>query len=313
MEQLEENRAVTRRMVNQLIISATGKGDVASAWRTFVGPKDRVGIKVAASGRRYFSSRVGVVEAILAGLEQAGVPRRQVIVWDRSAANLRAAGFDAQSLGCEVRGIEPAQGYDRQAMLSAPVLGKLIWGDLLFSEKAQKIRGKVPKDPEQLSSTSHLATIVSRDVTKIINVPVITDDPACGVAGAIYNATVPNVDNWRRFVMRDTPAADALASIYADERLGPKIVFTIMDGLLAQYAGGPAANPNYGFAHATLYGSRDPVALDATALRLIESWRKEAKLPPIARRAAWLKTAGEMGLGAFADERITLKSVTAAR
>jgi uncharacterized protein (DUF362 family) len=113
--------------------------------------------------------------------------------------------------------------------------------------------------------------------------------------------------------MRDTPAADALASIYADERLGSKIVFTIMDGLLAQYAGGPAANPNYGFAHATLYGSRDPVALDATALRLIESWRKEAKLPPIGRRAAWLKTAEEMGLGAFADERITLKSVTAAR
>jgi hypothetical protein len=70
------------------------------------------------------------------------VPRRQVIVWDRSAANLRAAGFDAQSLGCEVRGIEPARGYDRQAMLSAPVLGKLIWGDLLFSEKAQKIRAR---------------------------------------------------------------------------------------------------------------------------------------------------------------------------
>jgi hypothetical protein len=70
MERLEENRAVTRRMVDQLVMSATGKGDVGSAWRTFVGPKDRVGIKVATSGGRYFSSRVGVVETILSGLER---------------------------------------------------------------------------------------------------------------------------------------------------------------------------------------------------------------------------------------------------
>ena len=38
-----------------------------------------------------------------------------------------------------------------------------------------------------------------------------------------------------------------------------------MDGLVAQYAGGPQSQPNYAIHHATLYASKDPVALDAVA------------------------------------------------
>jgi hypothetical protein len=308
-----ENPAVTRRMVDQLLLSVTGQSDVSKAWRTLVSPKDRVGIKVAAAGAPYFSSHYGVVEAILTGLEQAGIPRRQVIVWDRDADDLRRAGFTPNRLRCEVRSIEPAIGYDREAMFTAPVLGKLIWGDLLFIERAKKTGGKLPTEGDQLSSSSYIAKIVSKELTKIINVPVLTDGGGAGIAGAIYNMTVPNVDNWRRFTQTDASATDALASLYEDERVGGKVVLTIMDALLAQYAGGPRGNPNYAFAHATIYASRDPVAIDATALRLIESWRAEAKLPPIGRRGRWLEGAEELGLGAFAEERIVLQEVTPVR
>ena len=304
-----ENPVSTGRMVDELVLAVTRKPNLAQAWRSLVSPKDRVGIKVATAGGLYFSSRVGVVEAILRGLEQGGVPRRQVTVWDRDDTDLRAAGFDAARLGCKVRSIEPIRGYDRSAMFAAPVLGKLIWGDLLFSEKAQKIRGKKPKEADQLSSTSHLANVVTKEITKIINLPMITDSPGCGVAGALYNLTVPNVDNWRRFTQRLASAAESLAELYADDHIQPKVVFTLLDGLFAQYAGGPGGNPNYAFAHATLYASRDPVALDATALRLMEGWRKEAKLPPIGARAEWLQVAGQMGLGAFEEERIALQEV----
>jgi hypothetical protein len=83
-----------------------------------------------------------------------------------------------------------------------------------------------------------------------------------------------------------------------------------MDGLTAQYAAGPVGNPNYAFAHCTLYASRDPVALDATALRQIEAWRKEAKLPAIGRRADWLRDAEELGLGQFHEDAIHLQTVS---
>src|SRR5207302_9947129 len=90
---LVENVERSRAMVNSLVIAATGQSDLAKAWRTLVTPADRVGIKIATAGGHYFSSHRGVVEAIVSGLESAGVPREHVVVWDRNAEDLRAAGF----------------------------------------------------------------------------------------------------------------------------------------------------------------------------------------------------------------------------
>ena len=309
LEQLEENPAVTRRMVDALVLGVTQQPDIAHAWRSLVSPADRVGIKVCAAGGRYFASHRGIVEAIVAGLEESGVPPERIIVWDREADELRAAGFVAQRGGYQVRGIAPVTGYDRAAPLTAPTLGKLIWGDLLFQDRGKR-SGKRVTEADQLSSTSHVASVVSREITKIINVPVLSDESGCGVAGALYNMTVPNVDNWRRFT-QSVEGTDAIPDVYADEHLGPKVVLTIMDALRPQYAGGPQFNPNYAFSWHTIYAGKDPVALDAHALRLIEGWRKEAKLPPVGKRAAWLESAAQSGLGNFAESKIIVRSVEA--
>ena len=309
VEQFEENKMVTRRMVDRLIMDLTGQDSVAGAWRTLVSPNDRVGIKVATAGAPYCASHPGVVEAIVAGLEQAGIPRKKVIVWDRDPEMLRAAGFDGRG-GYSVQAIDPPRGYDREATFTAAVLGKLIWGDLLFREKVRRPDGKRASESDQLSSTSHLATILSRSVTKIINVPVLSEEAGCGVAGALYNMTVPNVDNWRRFLQLDAENTDSIASLYADERIAPKVVLHLMDALVAQYAGGPRFQPNYAFTHNTIYASRDPVALDSLGLRKLEEWRKPAKLPPIGERADWLKNAEGLGLGHFAPEKIALLPAT---
>ncbi|MEO7319040.1 MAG: hypothetical protein ABIZ56_08640, partial [Chthoniobacteraceae bacterium] len=137
VEQFQENAAITRRMVDRLVMDVTGQDSVAGAWRTLVSPNDRVGIKVATAGAPYCSSHPGVVEAIVAGLEQAGIPRRKVIVWDRDPEMLRLAGFDGRG-GYSVQAIDPPRGYDRQETFTAAVLGKLIWGDLLFREKVRR-------------------------------------------------------------------------------------------------------------------------------------------------------------------------------
>lgn len=307
LDQLEEIPAVTRRMVDALVLAVTQQPDVGRAWRTLVTPADRVGIKVCATGGRYFASHRGVVEAIVAGLGEAGIPAERVIVWDRDAADLRDAGFVTRNGGYQVRSIAPVTGYDRGAQITAPTLGKLIWGDALFQDMRSR-GGKRVSTEDQVSQVSHVAGVVSREVTKIINVPVLSDESGCGVAGALYNMTVPNVDNWRRFT-QPNGGADSIPDLYADEHLGPKVVLTIMDALRPQYAGGPGFNPNYAFSWHTLYASKDPVALDAHAFRLIEGWRKQAKLPPVGRRAEWLAGAAQAGLGNFAEGRIMLRPV----
>lgn len=303
MTDYREDPAVVQKMVDLVVMATTGTGDVASAWRSLVQPGDRVGIKISAAGGKFFSTHKGVVEAIVQGLESAGIPRKDVIVWDRTG--LATAGYVNRPGGYQVKSIEPAQGYDPEAVISSGMLGKLIWGDLEFSKKPAEQKGIVPIERDQLSQDSHLCKILSHSVTKIINVPVLSTSEECGMAGCLYNATVPNVDNWRRFGGNDSFICD----LYGDERIGKKVVINIMDGLIAQYAGGPEFQPNYSFQHATIYASKDPVALDAVALSQIEQWRSQAKLPRIAPRASYLLTASQMGMGAITQERIELRQV----
>ncbi|MEQ1860430.1 MAG: DUF362 domain-containing protein [Chthoniobacteraceae bacterium] len=310
VDRFTENPAVSRRMVDAVVLAATGENEIGRAWRKLVAPGDRVGVKVNAGPGRNFSTRIGVVRAILAGLERAGVSPSSVLVWDREGEDLKNAGFTSRTLGCAVRGIDPPKGWDRAATFSAPAIGRLIWGDAIFVEKNTRALGKPTTDSDQVSSTSHFATIVTRDLTKIINVATLTDDAGAGLGSVFYNLCVKNVDNWRRFAAVEQGAADSIPELYASAHLGPKVALHILDGLIAQYAGGPDANPNYAFTHATLYASRDPVALDALAARKIDEWRKLAKLPPIARHVEWLRLAEQMGLGESSESRLKLVSVT---
>lgn len=281
IEGFEENPAVTRRMVDALVRTVTGSDSTRAAWREIAGTDDRVGIKVNTAGGQYFATRRGVVLAVISGLKDAGV--REIIVWDKSSAALRECGFTPERLGCEVRGIDPPRGWDREASFQAPVLGKLIWGDLLFAAKVNL------RDDGLLSSKSHLATILSKEVPRFINIPALSDEPGCGVSGALHSAVVGNLDNWRRFTTFGESGATAIADCYADPRLGGKCVLHILDALAVTYAGGPGPNPQNSAIHNTLYASRDPVALDSIGLELLEKWRKSSRLGPIGTKAAWLR------------------------
>jgi hypothetical protein len=59
-----------------------------------------------------------------------------------------------------------------------------------------------------------------------------------------------------------------------------------------------------------LYFSRDPVAVDAVCLELLEAKRKEAKVSPLGERAAHVATAAKLGLGHSDRKQIELIEVT---
>jgi uncharacterized protein (DUF362 family) len=298
----QSNPAVVRTMVNRLLTAATNRPDAASAWSSLIGPKDKIGIKISAAGGEIFTTHRDVVEAIVDGLVAAGHSRESIIVWDRSLDGAAEEGYRGE--GYRLVSIAPRDGYDPKATVSTALLGKLIWGDL---EYVPRPTGLLP-ETENTSTVSHVARILG-EVTKIINVPVMSDSETNGIAGCIYNMTVPNVDNWRRFTQGGPFGASSLGEIYSDPMIGKKVVLNIVDGLVAEYAGGPAARPNYQIDYATIFASRDPVALDAVMLRKLQEWRARASLPPLTERAAHVAAAAQMGLGNDDPRNIVIREV----
>jgi uncharacterized protein (DUF362 family) len=105
------------------------------------------------------------------------------------------------------------------------------------------------------------------------------------------------IDNWRRFVKGPYFGSPYIAEIYQTEQIRPKVMLTIMDGLMLQYAGGPQPNPSDVVAYGMLLASQDPVALDATALKLINQKRASVSLSPIRELASHIQSAEAAGLG----------------
>jgi uncharacterized protein (DUF362 family) len=301
------NPAVVRAMVNKLVTAVTGKPDVASAWSSLVSPNDKVGIKISAAGGELFTTHRDVVNAIADGLAAAGHARSSIIVWDRSLGGARGSGYDLASEGYQLRSIGARDGYDAKQTFSSPSLGNLIWGD--FEYTITGAQSPLLSEKENTSSISHYSRILTSEVTKVINVPVMSDTFGCGLAGCLYNMTVPNVDNWRRFGQPPDFGASSIPEMYSDPLIKKKVVLNIMDGLLAQYAGGPEPRPNYAVHHATLYASRDPVAVDAIALAQLEAWRTRHHLPPIGKLAGHVEVASQYGLGNADPAHIEVRSV----
>src|SRR5256714_1018723 len=174
------NPSVVRGMVNRLVLAVTGQPDLARAWGSLVSPNDKVGIKISGAGGELFTTHRDVVNAVVDGLVAAGQTRSNIIVWDRSLDGISAAGYRPEKEGYQITSIAPRDGYDPKAVFTVPLSGKLIWGDLEFRTD----RGKVPfssSDEESTSDNSHFARILSSEVTKIINVPVMSVSDSCGI------------------------------------------------------------------------------------------------------------------------------------
>jgi uncharacterized protein (DUF362 family) len=186
-------------------------------------------------------------------------------------------------------------GYDDQAKLLAAVMGKLIIGDVEFGRK----RG------DQVSSTSHLSRVLG-GVDKVVHVPALADSMHSGLRGALAGMVLDNLDNWRRLARPPHYGDPYLPEIYADPRLGGKVVLTILDALRPQYAGGPFPGAEFSVNYGAIFASRDPVAIDATGMRLLDDFRKDAKLPALSKITRWLDSAEVLGLGRADDAQIEL-------
>lgn len=276
-------------MVNRGLATLTGKAAPGAAWRSLVSTQDVVGIKVYASPGPSSGTRPAVAAAVVEGLLEARILPTNIIVWDKQIEALRSAGFFelGARYGIRVEGSEAA-GYDEKTFYSPdePILGHLIWGDHEFGRKEEGVGRK-----------SFVSKLVSKGMTKIINLSPLLNHYRAGVSGNLYSLAIGAVDNTLRFETDPERLAKAVPEIYALEAVGDRVVLSIVDALICQYEGEQSIRLHDAVALNELRFSRDPVALDVLSLQELNRQRQAAKLLAATNRFELFSIATELQLG----------------
>lgn len=324
--------ARTQQAFNLALLTLTRKGNVRDAWLSLVNPSDRIGLKISTGGAGSYGSTPAIIESILAGLRQAGVPMNHVIVWDRTPTTMAAAGFPTGLTrgGWRNMAVFPGAGFDSKVFYFNEIVGQLIWGDLEFQGRSLDVgammdaadpsrvkdRAGLPNRPglpaaTQVSNRSHFTTIVTQQITKIINVAAMSDHAEVGVHGCLSSLALSAVDNQRRFTSPSNAGDPGIAEILDHDALRGKVALNVMDGLIAQFAGGPTFRPNYAQPAGLIFLSLDPVAIDTLALQRLEQWRLDRKVVPIGSLARHIRSCGGYGIGIHQRERIDVITLRA--
>ncbi|MGH9455401.1 MAG: DUF362 domain-containing protein [Terriglobia bacterium] len=262
--EIEDARAISANHVSQPVVhrliehglqELTGERSAAQAWQRFITPQDVVGIKINPSGAPACCSSPEIVREIIAGLKSAGVPGKNILIYDRYSDEIQAGSYHALlPVGIQIEGIEhrafDLAGYDMNVYCEASFFGE--W-----------------------ETRSYLARVVSQKVTKIVNIPTMKDHSAAGVTGCLKNLGYGSFNNVARSHQRPITFTDPLIGVMCSvEPLRSKAVLHIMDGMRQVWHGGPLTQVQQYIAQpGVLLMGTDPVAIDTVELDIIAQKR----------------------------------------
>ncbi len=286
-------------MVDIGITHLTQKPNGRQAWLSLVSTQDIVGIKVFSEPGPNSGTRPAVVAAVVQGLLSSGLPASHIIIWDKRQSDLRLAGFNALAsrYGVRVAGSEQA-GYDEMTFYDTPLLGNLVWGDLDFGKKGGSVGRK-----------SFISKLVSKQMTRIINISPLMNHNLAGVSGNLFSLALGSVDNTARFESETSRLATAVPEIYALPVLSDRVVLNVTDALICQYEGEERSLLHYSTALNQLWFSRDPVALDVFAISELNHQRKLANATAIKANLDLYHNASLLELGISDLNKIRIVNV----
>jgi hypothetical protein len=251
------NPPVVKEMIAQGLRGLTGATDDREAWRSFFVPSDIVGIKVNCSGAPGIMSSPEVVAEIVRNLMAAGVPAKQIWIYERFPDQMALVNYGKYvPEGVNIDGIEKARGgvsgYDPATYVEVDFFG-------------------------EEDTRSMLVRHVSERFTKIINVPNMKDHGAAGVTGCLKNIAYGNFSNVARSHQSSkTNTLSFIGTLASVEPLKSKTVLQVMDGLRGVWHGGPFLHqPKFRFFPKQMMFGTDPVAMDRLLLDVIEEKRKQ--------------------------------------
>jgi uncharacterized protein (DUF362 family) len=249
---------VVREMMARGICALTGDRSPQEAWRRFVEPADVVGVKVNCGGHPWVVSAHEIVAEIVRQVGAVGVPPEHVFVYERFQNQLDAVNYAAHLPGA-VR-IVAAETANRYAENSGYDPETYVEADLFGEEDTR----------------SNMMRLVSRRLTKIINVPNVKDHGATGVTGCLKNVAYGSFSNVARTHYRGrSHTYSFVGTLAAVEPLRSRTVLQVMDGLRGVWHGGPFARTRrYVFHPKRILFGTDPVAIDRLLIDMIEEKRK---------------------------------------
>lgn len=310
------SQPLIKEMLDRGMRKLTGESSLQGAWAKFVDPNDVVGIKINPSGAPACCSSPEIVREIVAGVQSAGVPARNIVIYDRYAYEIDIGSYQALvPAHVQVLGIQDAftgvSGYDMNVYCDANFFGE--W-----------------------ETRSYMASIVSQGVTKIINVPTMKDHSAAGVTGCLKNLGYGTFNNVARSHRQPYSFTDPLIGMMCSvEPLRSKAVLHIMDGMRQVWHGGPLTQvQDFIYPAGMMYIGTDPVAMDTLELEVIEKKRRAEGAPSVwehdpasitsndrefyhdpkknlfYRRPGHIASAGKLGLGVWDRTQIDHQQIS---
>ncbi len=254
-----------RAAVAAALAAATGEPTGERAAAALFSEHDTVGIKVNCLAAPRLSPRPELVEALARLIASAGVPPERILVFERSERELRRAGL-APGKHRHFRSV----GVERD------------WED------RPSVSGSIG---------SCFARIVSRRCTALVSFGVVKDHDLAGVSAGLKNwyGAIHNPNKYH-----DGNCDPYVADVVNHPWIREKLRLTVLDGVLAQYHGGPAFRADTTFELGLVAAATDPVAIDAWAWKILDGERRRRGLPTLeqdGRPPRFIATAASYGLG----------------
>src|SRR5208337_1984558 len=171
---------------------------------------------------------------------------------------------------------------------------------------------------------SYAAQFITRQVNKLINLPVLKDHQSAGVTLALKNLSHGLVNNVNR--SHSSPSLNAcntfIPAVVSMPIIRNKVVLNILDGVKGLYDGGPGSRSEFVWEHHTMYFSTDPVSLDHIGWEVIDAKRESVGMKKLVeslpdqystfvhRQPEHVEIAGALGLGVWDRAKIDLRKVS---
>ena len=316
LKELQPVPGAAKRMLAAGLRALTGEKDPRDAWRRFVSPGERIGIKFNPVGHTVCGVTWDVIGAVVEGLENAGIPRQDMLVWHRFNDEHAQTyipekvhpGVEAYLLNWFIvkDGKNTPGGFER-------------WDESVYYEAEVSLPDEQNYLEEMFhgGNKSYFPLILTHNsgnggVDKVINIPAFKHHGGPFITMALKNLAFGSTTNCPRghfLIERFIP------EVCAFPPLRDKVVLNIMDGLRGQYDRGPVPAPQFVWPLERLYIATDPVAMDSVGFdvllaKQIETGRLPAdKAGEVRKKHYGLAVAENLGLGIHRSRPIEIRTV----
>ena len=297
---------IAYQMLKQGMLELTTASTLKAAWREFVSPEDIIGLKVNPVAGKSLSTSLELTEAVIRQLELSGIPRKNILIWDRREFELADVGFTEKTFpGIRITSTEQKDSsgsfYDEAGRLYGESMIDrewYYWADCEMSYDEETMPYMINE-----GKYSYFSKIVTKAITKIINIPILKNAGST-VTLCLKNLAFGSISNTAR--LHQSLWSETCAQVPSFVPLRDKVVLNIADGLKGCYEGGPGANPKFFTEYNTILVGTDPVAVDRIGYEIVLKKRLEEKIQKeeSPRGRIFMEMAQHYGLGQADLEKI---------